>query len=143
VEARVAGVWFSNRNGFTAIDAAITICLIGVLIGIVIPKYQRVAHEAQEVALKSALRNIRTSIKLFKALNERNPKGLNEMIEKEVILPARIGNDPYTGSLFKDKYLIEHAVDSKGNLLDAFGNPFIYDLRKGEVRTTTKGYETW
>ena len=139
----MAGVWFRNRSGFTAIDAAITICLAGVLIGIVIPKYQRVAHEAQEVALKSALRNIRTSIKLFKALNERNPKSLNELIEKEVILPARIGNDPYTGSIFKDKYLMAHAVDSKGNLIDAFGNPFTYDLRKGEVRTTTKGYETW
>jgi len=139
----VAGVWLRNRNGFTAIDAAITICLAGVLIGIVIPKYQRVAHEAQEVALKSALRNIRTSIKLFKALNERNPKSLNELIEKEVILPARIGNDPYTGSIFKDKYLMAHAVDSKGNLIDAFGNPFVYDLRKGEVRSATKGYETW
>jgi type II secretory pathway pseudopilin PulG len=143
VEAEVAGAWLRKRNGFTAIDAAITICLAGVLIGIVIPKFQRVAHEAQEVALKSALRNIRTSIKLFKEFNERNPKSLNELIEKEVILPARIGNDPYTSSIFKDKYLMAYAVDGSGNLIDAFGNPFIYDLRRGEVRATTKGYETW
>ena len=139
----MAGGWFRNRSGFTAIDAAITICLAGVLIGIVIPKYQRVAHEAQEVATKARPRKVRTSIKLFKALNERNPKSLNELIEKEVILPARIGNDPYTGSLFRDKYLMAHAVDSKGNRIDAFGNPFVYDLRKGEVRATTKGYENW
>lgn len=139
----MAGVWFRKRNGFTAIDAAITICLAGVLIGVVIPKFQRVAHEAQEVALKSALFNIRQSIKLYKALNERNPKSLNELIEKEVIMPARVGNDPYTGSMFNDKYLMAHAVDSKGNLIDAFGNPFAYNFSRGEVRATTKGYETW
>ncbi len=117
--------------------------LAGLLIGVAIPKFQRVAREAQEVALKSTLFNMRQSIKLFKALNERNPKGLNELIEKEVILPARVGNDPYTGSIFNDKYLMAHAVDSKGNIIDAFGNPFAYDFSRGEVKSTTKGYETW
>ena len=133
-----------DQKGFTIIDALITLCLIGILIGVVIPKYQQVAHEAQEVALKTSLVNIRTSIKLFKMLNGRNPQSLQEMIEKKVLLPARVGPDEYTGPIFLNEcYLTECAVDRGGKILDAFGNPFIYDASKGEVRTTSKGYANW
>jgi hypothetical protein len=76
-------------------------------------------------------------------LNGRNPSTLQELVEKDVILPARIGKDSYTGSTFQQKYLIQQAMDEKGNMLDPFGNLFIYDSILGEVRTTTKGYETW
>ena len=142
-EARVAGSRLRDRKGLTIIDAIITICIIGVLIGVVIPKYERMAHAAQEVALKSALSNIRTSIQLFKMLNNRNPDSLHELIEKNVMLPAKTGSDPYTGSIVDQKYLMLIATDSKGNIIDAFGNPFIYDTYRVEVRATTKGYETW
>jgi len=142
-EARVAGSRLRDRKGLTIIDAVITICIIGVLIGVVVPKYERMAHAAQEVALKSALSNIRTSIQLFKMLNNRNPDSLHELIEKNVMLPAKTGSDPYTGSIVDQKYLMLIATDSKGNIIDAFGNPFIYDTYRGEVRATTKGYETW
>ncbi len=134
---------FGNRNGLTVIDAVITLCAIGLLIGVVIPRYQRVAHVAQESALKMELSNIRTSIRFFKMLNNRNPHSLSELIEKEVMLPARIGSDPYTGSILDQKYLMSITMDSKGNIIDSFGNPFVYDFSRGEVRSTTKGYETW
>ena len=133
--------WHGSRKGFTIIDAIITLCLIGILIGVVIPKYQRLAQEAQESALKAELANIRMSIKLFKLLNRRNPESLKELIEKQV-LPARIGN-AYTGSIFNQKYLMTNAVDKEGNIIDSFENPFLYDPVQGEVKTTTKGYETW
>lgn len=136
-------ICFRNRKGLTVIDAVITLCIIGVLIGIVIPKYQRMAHEAQEAALKSELSNIRTSIELFRMLNGRYPNSLNELIEKNVMLPAKIGSNPYTGSILDQKYLMLNAVDEKGNIIDPFGSPFEYDLFRGEVRATTKGYETW
>jgi type II secretory pathway pseudopilin PulG len=135
------GKGLENRRGFTVLDALITLCLIGALFGVVVPKYQRVAHEARETALKAELTNIRMSITLFKVLNGRNPRSLNELVEKNVILPARIGSDAYTGSVFNQKYLMPNAVDGKGNILDAFGNPFTYDSRKGEVKATTEGYE--
>lgn len=137
------GSRLSCQRGLTILDTIITLCLIGILIGIVIPKYQLVAHEAQESALKMGLSNIRMSIKLFRMLNNRNPNSLHELIERNVMLPARTGADPYTGSIFKQKYLMQQAMDAKGNILDSFGNPFIYDEMQGEVRSTTKGYETW
>ena len=138
------GTCFKDDQGLTVLDAIITLCLIGILIGVVIPKYRHVARVAQETAVKTALVNIRTSINLFRMLNGRNPQDLKEMIEKKVILPARVGSDKYTGSIFlKKSYLMEYAVDKEGNIVDAFGNPFIYDASTGEVRTTTEGYEAW
>jgi len=142
-EARVAGSRLRDRKGLTIIDAVITICIIGVLIGVVVPKYERMAHAAQEAALKSALSNIRTSIRLFKMLNNRNPVSLNELTEKKVMIPASIGSDTYTSSIFDQKYLMLNAVGRKGNIIDPFGNPFVYDFSRGEVRSSTKGYENW
>jgi type II secretory pathway pseudopilin PulG len=132
-----------NRKGLTILDTLIVLCLIGILIGVVIPKYQRVAREAQESALKAELSSIRTSIKLFRLLNGRNPERLQELLEKQVMIPAQIGADPYTGSIFNQKYLMQQAVDAQGHILDSFGNPYSYDAVQGEVRATTKGFEMW
>ncbi len=133
-----------NAKGVAVYEALVTLCLIGVLTGVVIVKYYRVFQEARETAIKSELVNIRTSINLFKLLNNRNPQSLKEMTEKKVMIPARIGPDRYTGPVFlKESYLKEYATDKEGNIIDAFGNPFVYDAIKGEVRTTTKGYDAW
>jgi Tfp pilus assembly protein PilE len=49
-----------DRKGLTIIDAVLTLCLIGVLFLVVVPRYQRLAQEARETALKAELANIRT-----------------------------------------------------------------------------------
>jgi competence protein ComGC len=137
------GTSFKNDQGLTILDIVLTLCIIGILIGVVIPKYQQVARVARETALKSELSNIRTSIKLFKILNSRNPDSLRELMEKKVLLPGRIGGDPYSSSFFEQSYLLKNAVDTEGNKVDCFGNIFRYDRAKGEVRATTKGFEGW
>ena len=124
-------------KGLTILDAVITLCLIGLLIGVVIPKLEQAAQAARETAVKAELANIRKGITLFKILNERNPQSLNELMEKDVML--RVRGDTF----FKQKYLLANAVDAKGNIIDAFGNPFAYDPASGRVRATTKGYESW
>jgi type II secretory pathway pseudopilin PulG len=135
---------FKDVKGLTIIDAVITLSLIGILIGVVIPQFQRVAHEAQEAALKMGLANIRSSIRLYRVLNDRNPKSLNELIENDVLLPVRRGTDPSLGPIFLDeKYLIRQAQDAEGCLVDAFGNRYAYDSVRGEVKASTKGYERW
>jgi competence protein ComGC len=143
VRAEGHGGFGMNRKGLTIIDAVISLCLIGVLFLVVVPRYQRVAREAQEAALKAELRNIRTTIRVFKILNRRNPGSIRELVEKKVVMPARVGADPYTGSIFSDNYLMPNAVDKKGNVLDAFGNTYTYDSLNGIVRSTTQGYEDW
>ena len=136
-------IFFTNRKGLTIVETLIALCLIGVLVGVVIYQYNRVAREAQETAVKTELANIRTSINLFKIMNNRNPESLNDLLEKNVMLPARIGSDPYSDSFFKRKYLMTNSIDAQGNLVDAFGNFFYYDPVRGEVKSSTEGCETW
>jgi competence protein ComGC len=138
------GTWFKDAKGLTIIDALISFCLIGILVGVFMPHYLRLAHDARETALKMELANIRRSIGLFRMLNERNPGSLAELIEKDVLLPARIGKNPYTGPIFfNEKYLVAQAQDAQGRLVDAFGNLYRYDPVHGRVKATTKGYESW
>jgi len=132
-----------DQRGLTVVEAVIAICIMSILISIVVPKYQRLAREAREAALKTGLMNIRTSIALFKMLNNRYPKDFAEMTEKNIMLPARLGNDPFTGSFFSRKYLMLQVHDGQGRYLDSFGNPFVYDGRQGVVKSTTRDYESW
>lgn len=136
--------WSRDAKGLTIIDALISLFLIGILVGVVIPHYLRLAHDARETALKMELSNIRRSIGLFRMLNERNPVSLNELIEKKVMLPSRMGPDPFAGPIFLDEnYLVAQAQDARGHLVDAFGNSFAYDPVRGKVKASTKGYERW
>jgi competence protein ComGC len=138
------GTWFKDAKGLTIIDALISLCLIGVLVGVIVPHYLRLAHEAQETALTMELSNIRRSIGLFRMLNERNPASLNELIEKNVMLPSRMGPGPFEDPIFLDeKYLVAQAQDTHGHLVDAFGNIYDYDPVRGQVKASTKGYERW
>jgi type II secretory pathway pseudopilin PulG len=132
-----------QQKGLTVLDAIITLCLIGVLFGVFASRYPRMAQEAQETALRSGLSNIRASVRLFRMMNGRNPRSLTELVEKEVLMPARVGADAPTGSVFQQKYLMERAVDKQGNIVDPFGNPFAYDPLRGEVKATTAEYENW
>ena len=132
-----------KQQGLTIFDAMITLLLAGILVGVVIPKYRQVARAAQESALKAELSNIRTSIRLFQMLNRKNPDSLKEMMEKKVMLPGRVGSGAYDGSFIEQRYLLKNAVNAEGNKVDAFGNPFSYAPSRGEVRSTTKGYENW
>jgi type II secretory pathway pseudopilin PulG len=135
--------WF-NAKGLTIYETVVALCIIGVLTGVVIVKYRQVTRAAQDSAVRTALGNIRTSIQFFKMINGRNPQSLKEMVEKKAMLPARTGHDKYSGPIFlNESYLMEYATDKTGNIIDVFGNPFAYDAIKGEVRSTSRGYESW
>ena len=135
---------FKDDQGLTIFDAILVLSIVGILIGVVVPKYQNAVHEAREAALKMGLSNIRTSIRLFRVLNERNPDSLKELVENDVLLPARSGREVSSGTLFlNEKYLIRQSQDAEGHLVDAFGNRYGYDPVHGEVRASTKGYELW
>jgi type II secretory pathway pseudopilin PulG len=133
----------SDRAGKTVPDALITLCIIGVLAGIFLTVLERVTQEARDTALRSELSNLRTSIALFRLTHGRYPDSLRELRDTKVLLPARVGADRYTWSAIDERYLMAHAVDEQGNVLDPFGNRFAYDPLTGAVNAMTAGYETW
>ena len=132
-----------RQSGFTTLDAVITLCIIGLCTGVFITKYRSVEFAAKSVALKSELANIRSSIRFFRLMNNRPPANLRELLEKRAMLPGRVGTDTASGPVFlNENYLQHEATDDKGNLVDPFGNTFIYDPARGVVKTSTKEFES-
>lgn len=126
-----------NEKGLGIIETIIVCLLIAIMFGILMPKYQMVAKEARETALKMGLTNIRSSIQLYSALNNKPPADLKDLLGKRYLIPTR------EGTIFNDQYLRTSALDNEGNLIDPFGNRYSYESKDGKVSSTTKGYEGW
>lgn len=126
-----------NQRGQGILDTLLVCILVGILIGTVIPYYQRLAQEAREAALQMGLVNIRKGVELYQVIQGHYPPDLKSLVHVQFIIPAR------EDTFFSGEYLRHRATDRAGNLLDPFGNRYQYDPSKGTVVSGTKGYESW
>lgn len=126
----------ANQKGLTLLETLLVCIIIGALIGIAIPYYQRLAQEAKEVTLRAGLVNIRGGVGLYQVLEQHYPVDLKNLIQRKYLLPVH-------GEIISREYLIAQATDTEGNLLDPFGNRYRYDPATGAVTSSTKGYESW
>lgn len=126
-----------NEKGLGIIETIIVCLLIAIMFGVLMPRYQRVAKDAREMALRMGLTNIRSSIQLYIALNSKPPADLKDLSGKRFLIPTK------EGTIFTDQYLRASALDNEGHLIDPFGNRYIYDPKDGRVSSQTKGYEGW
>src|SRR3989338_1471240 len=110
-----------NEKGLGILDTLFVCILVSILIGTVIPYYQRLEREAKEAALQTGLVNIRKGIELYQALQGSFPRDLRNLVKKRYVIAAR--ND----SFFSGEYLTAQATDAQGNLIDPFGVPYIYN----------------
>jgi len=138
-EANVLSL-FSGRckgqTGRTTFETLLITSIVGVLLVIAVSNFLSSVRLTREAALRIELSNIRTSIILYVTLNRRYPASLMDMVREGYTLPTGSG-------LIKYKYIEGMAVDKGGNLLDTFGAPFTYESKRGCVKSSTKGYESW
>ncbi len=127
----------SNQKGLGAIDTVVVVLIMSVFVFVFIPRYYRLAREAQELQLKAELNNIRMSLDLYKLHNSEYPKDLRELITKKYLAPYK------EGTIFKEEYLNAHSLDDEGYPLDPFNNRFKYNSKTGKVSSSTRGYEDW
>lgn len=80
--------------GFTLIELLVVLAAIGLLVGIVAPRYARHVDQAREVALKHNLAGVRDSIDKFYTDRGRYPSGLDELVRTEYLRALPI--DPIT-----------------------------------------------
>jgi prepilin-type N-terminal cleavage/methylation domain-containing protein len=76
-----------QRKGFTLVELAIVIAILGILAVVAIPKYQGMVDEARSAAAKAQLGTVRSAVAIFYAKH----KGVMPTL-------AEVGN----GSLFAD-----------------------------------------
>lgn len=111
---------YGKTGGFSVVEFLVICCVIFILIGTFSIYANKLLHEAQELALKHELAAVRMRLKLFEILYDKKPKSIQEFFEAE-----------------------KGRLDDQGNLLDPFGNKYIYDLKKHIVISSTPGYENW
>jgi general secretion pathway protein G len=90
------GSRLAARSGFTLIEILIVISIIGILITLAQPSFQRAVTAAREATLKENLFVLRDVIDQFYADNGKYPASLSDLTEKGYI--RRIPKDPTTGS---------------------------------------------
>jgi general secretion pathway protein G len=121
--------------GFTLIEILIVITIIGILITLAQPNFNRAVTAAKEATLKENLFIFRDVIDQFYADNTKYPASLSELVEKGYI--RQVPKDPVTGSA--DTWVLVPATDEQGQPAG------VYDVRSGSDRTGRDGsrYADW
>ncbi len=124
-----------SPKGFTLIEILIVITIIGILITLAQPSYQRAVTAAKEATLKEDLFILRDVIDQFFADNTKYPPALGDLVEKRYL--RRIPKDPITGS--DETWTLVYFTDEQGQ------QQGIYDVRSGSEATALDGtrYSDW
>lgn len=126
-----------NQKGAGILDTLLVCILAGILVGTVIPYYQKLQKDAKEATLRTGLMNIRKAIELYHILQGRYPSDLEGLVNARYLIPVR------EDTFFSGEYLRNQAIDASGHLLDPFGNRYNYDQETGSVISGTDGYHDW
>jgi general secretion pathway protein G len=129
-----------SDRGFTLIEIIIVFALIGILVGLALPRYQHSRRRAQEAVLKEDLFQMRNLINQYYMDKGKYPASLRTLVEENYVRTIPI--DPMTGSAdtwqeIKDQPSYEEMVPGV-----EFG---VVDVRSGSQAKGLDGttYDTW
>ncbi|HSB77790.1 MAG TPA: prepilin-type N-terminal cleavage/methylation domain-containing protein [Candidatus Methylomirabilis sp.] len=122
-------------RGFTLIEILIVITIIGILVTLAQPSYNRAVTSAKEAALKENLFILRDRIDQFYADNGKYPAALNDLVDKPYL--RRIPKDPMTGSA--DTWTLVPFTDEQGQ------QSGVFDVKSGSDKIALDGtrYSDW
>ena len=124
-----------RSRAFTLLEVLIVISIIGILITLAQPRYQRAVTAAKEATLKEDLFILRDLIDQFYADNGKYPAALNDLAEKKYL--RRVPKDPMTGSA--ESWVLVPFSDDQGQQAG------IFDVKSGSEATALDGtrYSDW
>jgi len=111
------GTFISGKKGFTLIELMVVIIILGVLAGLVLPRFMGRTEEAKRTKAKLQIENLESALKLYKLDNGSFPstqQGLDALVK----LPT-VGTIPK--SWREGGYLEKPQVP-----LDPWGRPYVY-----------------
>ena len=83
--------------------------------------------------LYSELTMLRNGINTFKIMEKKNPDNLIELASSIYTVPDSKVNYRY----------VDHLMVTGNEVMDPFGNSFVYNPANGWVSSTTEGYTEW
>jgi len=113
-------------TGFSLIEMLVAVAIIGLIVGLVGPAAMRQLQSSRANTTEAQIGQIRTAIDIFAIDTGRVPnetEGLGALVENRTAVPG--WNGPY----MRDAQLP----------VDAWGQPFLYNLEDGQVRITSLG----
>lgn len=109
---------------------AVAIATVGIM-GLTVHFERQLSNQK---AMFYQLQALRTSVNLYKAINRTNPPDLNALMFETYRFP---GEDQ------SRRFLQSSTTNEKGEIVDPFDNPYIYDAATGWVQSSTEGYAYW
>lgn len=124
-------------RGFTVIELLIVMAIIGILVSLAVPIYQKSVVRAKESVLKQNLFTLRTVIDNFTYDKSRAPRSLQDLVSEGYL--RQIPFDPMTGQA-DWAVIMEDAVTSVNQT-----EPGIFDLRSKSDKKSLEGtpYNEW
>ncbi|MDD5432130.1 MAG: type II secretion system protein GspG [Candidatus Omnitrophica bacterium] len=124
------------KRSFSVFELMVVSCVIFILIGLFANYFNIVLRAGREEALKNELMNLRLAIQHYQINNNSFPVSLQELTN------IKLTPKDFSYKIMY-KYLNYYRVMKDGTLVDPFLNRYAYDKNKGQVNSTTKGYERW
>ncbi|MFQ5876543.1 MAG: type II secretion system protein [Acidobacteriota bacterium] len=128
----------SRQDGFTLMELLIVIAIIGILVGIVLPKLTQTPQKAKEAVLKQNLFILRDVIDQYFADKGKYPDSLQTLVDEGYI--RKLPVDPLTES--DQTWVVEY---SEATDEDPEGGGGVYDVHSGASGIALDGsrYSDW
>lgn len=126
-----------SGRGFTVIELLIVMAIIGILVSMAVPIYQKSVVRSKETVLKQNLFTLRSVIDNFTYDKSRAPQSLQDLVTEGYL--RQIPIDPMTGQ--SDwQVVMEDAVTSVNQM-----EPGIFDVRSKSDQKSLEGtpYNEW
>jgi general secretion pathway protein G len=126
------------RRGFTLIEILIVVSIIGILVSIAVPIYQKSILRTRESVLRNNLYTLRTVIDEYTYDKQRAPQRLEDLVTDGYLRVVPI--DPMVGDNTSWKIEMEDAVGSVSQ-----SEPGIYEVHSSSDKKSLEGtpYADW
>jgi general secretion pathway protein G len=127
-----------ERRGFTLIEILIVVSIIGILVSMAVPIYQKSLIRTKESVLRNNLFSIRTTLDEYTYDKQKAPQSLKDLVTEGYL--REVPFDPMTGSNDTWKIDMEDALRSVSQT-----EPGIFDVHSGSDKKSLEGtpYSDW
>jgi len=129
-----------NKKGMTLIEMLLVLTLIGILLAIIVPSYQKSIVRTKEAVLKENLFIIRDTLRKYYLDKKKYPTALEELVTFRYIQDVPV--DPFTG---KKEWKLVYDENVEPDELDPEAGEGIIDVKSLSDETAQDGskYSEW